>query len=340
MSLKDTTAWGSVRKVRFKSQIVDLARLAATHNKTHFSPQMMLDLIRSQRLRREVPRLKSLQYSTYRRAGRRPVDDPPYYSLVSEYLTFAKSLGLLHLEKGKIVANDESYRILELSESDPTKVDVELVRVVLSSKYRAYFKFLSLLSRIGGLLRIPGPMTGRTKGSGLKEFLRREGFFTDVASFYTIRDLFYDFNLVNWSYDLQTRDETIYMTCSLGKSSDSNFVKYCRINEETVSWWRNISLDDFQTRVMDTYLELTKRTFGKIIPIFELRDLVTSVLKLSDTQFNDLVVRLSEKEKSNITLSYGTLNPVVRKGDVSKGANLPILSKNRTGNFLRIWRPA
>ena len=314
---------------------MDLAAVGKTFDGQRFTPEIILRSVRSQRLLHDATRLRHLQRSTFRwyRAGR--TGSKPYLSLSSDYVPFAKALGLFEVRDGKIRSMENGQKLAALSSKNANEAATEALRLLLESKYKAYSRFLLALKGIGGTIKIPGNLRSRSRGSGLKGFLMSQGFFTDVASFYTIRDLHYDFDLLNWTQDLDLGIQEIYLASALSERFDEKFAKRCDTKEGSVSWWLRLSTADFRRELYDKYDKMTSNRFGRIVPLLELRDRVCRNLMMSDTQFNQSIIELSQEDR-RVILSYGTWNPESSKGEVTKGANLPLLSAKRAANYVRI----
>jgi len=173
--------------------------------------------------------------------------------------------------------------------------------------------------------------------------LTERGFFTDPASFYTIRDLLYDFGLINWSI-ASDATEYIFMTSFVSKGSvpsSEQFKSSVNTDDLTLFYRKNVDIAHFRNCVLEVYLEMARNNWGQVVSLLDLRDLVTHKLQLSDIDFNESILALLAldngiDQKETFELSEGTLQQRTLAGRVPKVMNLPTMRSGGFATYLRI----
>ncbi|MCK4477387.1 hypothetical protein KAU88_02525 [Candidatus Bathyarchaeota archaeon] len=330
-----------MRKVRSKSQIVKLVQYSVTHSGKIFSSQNIRTLIEKDRVKRESMRLLITQMGP-RRALRQLGDTKrrSYASMARDTVAFAKGVGIFKVVNGKIQCPERIRNINSLIESDyPSAID-SLIELILASRYKAYFLFISHLQEIGGHFHIPRRFKGRTGISGIKDYLMENEFQTDVASFYTIRDLLYDFSLLNWR--MQKDREHLCLTCEFVPEKAESSGNYCRnlkLRNGSILYERKISTNSFEDSLVRAYKLLTRNSWGNVVNILELRDIVAEELGISDTQFNNELLALAKGSPEVIVeLSRGTLFLGRSSGVLIKGLNLPQINAEMYVTYVRLLK--
>jgi len=336
--------WGSVRKIRFKSQIASLIKFASVHDGSHLMDSDIKQIIEENRAQRETIRMQITQ-TGWRRALEQYGDQysKTYSPLVQDTIAFAKGTSIFSILNGQIKCSEESKIFSKRLSEKLEELDKILLPLVLDSKYKAYVCFLANLQRLGGILSIPQRYRKRTVASGMREFLNSEGFATDIASFFTIRDLLYDFGLVNWRIMPTDSIEEIYLAGQLvdkGTKPEMSYLDKVHLDQCDLFYNKRITSTTFIDTLEKHYLSLSGNDFGVIVDLLELRDLVCQELRLSDTQFNRKLLEVYKDKRIplDIELSQGRISPRRSSGLLIKAVNVIEIDKAVFATYIRLRR--
>ena len=333
--------WGSVRKVRFVSQLTKLINYAVENDGRIFSEDDIKSIIEEDRANRETIRLKITQ-TGWLRALRHFGSQVSYKSLAKDTIAFSKGIGIFDLRKGRISCPSRIKELHSLQKISQTEYESGIISLLLNSKYKAYTLFLKHLQDINGHFYIPRTFKNRSKSSGLHEFLKNNGFLTDVASFYTIRDLLYDLGLINWRINPESVFEHIYLTCQIVSSDVAEPVDYeNKVElENGFMLFYNKKLDnlEFEEVVSRNYLSLSKECWGVIVDLLELREKVTEEICISDNQFNKMVLKMKDGETVTAELSQGTISFRPSSGLLIKALNCPVIGDGIYATYIRLYK--
>ena len=261
------TGWGSVRKVRSMAQMIALIDAASKVEKGASLYEALRNSLIEQHVVHEKARLRGAQAS-YRSLGS---IRGGLQSLARDNMSFLRKTNLVKGTDDRAVLPRHSRELLRLRQKGELgEVKKRLLRLILTSQYHAYLGFLSNLQRLAGKVTLPGG--GKERYSPLRKVLRDFGFETDVASFYTIRDLFYDLGLINYSIEKRTKSETIFLTSRIGRVAKSktymNSVKldggYLQYDEKPIA-------ASFCRALIDGYKTLSEM-WGRWVRLLDLRD--------------------------------------------------------------------
>lgn len=343
LGLASELRWGSVRKVRFKSELCMLVKYAVENNNRRFVKEELRRLIEEDRARRESLRLLIIQSGS--RKALHTIGDQlgtAYIKSVEETVAFAKGIGLFEIEKGMLICPPYIKHLYSQTKNEISALENGILELLLKSKYGAYSSFLIHLQRLDGVFSVPAAFRKRTRMSGLSEYLHEKGFLTDVASFSAMRDLFYDFGLMNWRIDQTTSTEQIYLTCYIveqGIPATAQYSQRVDVDGHAILYDRTVVLTDFRDVLSKSYLKLSGGIWGTIVNLLELRDQVVTELRISDYQFNRLIVDLwkTKTERINVELSQGTVSYQKSSGMLIKGLNVPAIGENTYATYVRIY---
>jgi hypothetical protein len=341
----DEPAWGSVRKVRFKSQIYGLIKYAAENSGRELSRSDIRKITEEDRGKREYVRLLISQ--TGQRRALRTMGDKwakTYEKSVEDTIAFSKGIGVFDLEDNIVICPPRIKCLYGQFEESPDRVETETLRMLLESKYKAYMRFLVRLQGLEGDFYIPPEFRRRTKESQLSHHLSKNGFRTDIASFYTLRDLFYEFRLLNWRIRQENGEEHIYLTCQVAPEKVTMKPRYnhsIALNDFTIYFDKSVTGDEFQETLSKHYSDISGGYWGSIVNLLELRDRVSEQLRISDQQFNDTIVNLWKERTGaiSIELSQGVVPYKKWSGLLMKGLSAPMIGDGIYATYIRIsWR--
>jgi hypothetical protein len=335
--------WGSVRKVRFKSQLCTLVKYAVENNNRKFMKEDIRRLIEEDRAKRESLRLLIIQTGSRRALstiGNQMAT--AYLKGVEETVAFAKGIGLFEIKKDILICPPHIEQLYSQTKNEMGALENGILELLLKSRYGAYLSFLIHLRRLGGVFSVPTTFRKRTRVSGLSAYLYEKGFLTDVASFSAMRDLFYDFGLLNWRIDPPTLSEQIYLTSNVAEQSIPATTQYSwrvDIDRHTILYDRTIVLAEFRNILSENYLDLSGGIWGIVVSLLELRDRVVTELRISDNQFNRLIVDLwkTKSDRINVELSQGTIAYQKSAGMLIKALNVPPIGENTYATYVRIY---
>lgn len=336
--------WGSVRKVRFKSEIRSLTDYACSHDGLNIDCVEIKKGIEEDRAQRETIRMQITQ-SGPRRALQQLGNEysKAYSPLMQDRIAFAKGVGIFSIKNKRIECSEKTRRVCDYMKKEPEKVEKALLQLILDSKYKAYIYFLANLSKLGGEMSIPFAFRNRTVSSGIKAFLYGKGFATDIPSFFTIRDLFYDFGLVNWRISPEKSVEEIFMTSEIaGKEMNKSDLYLEEVRLQKCNLFINKVPTDrtFINTLGENYLQLSRGNYASIVDLLELRDMVCQVLKISDTQFNQKLLDMYHNQQTafEIELSQGRISPRRYSGLLIKAVNTIKIEEGVYATYIRLRR--
>lgn len=324
--------WGSVRKVRYLPDIYSSIKYALENVEKEFSEDLFRKYIFLGRQRRLELIHKHYQSVRYTPLGRASLTTKRLRITLPDTLTFLRNIGIFKVEKGKVHPLPLAFLLGEISNKD--EANLILVKAILNCKYPAYWCFLKLLTT-QGLIRIPRTFAQRNKN--LRKLLWKKKILTDVASFYTLRDLFYELEIINWYIDSEG-NENIYPTIAIveREADDSEWQYSFFIRSSKILYRKRVSMDSFIDAVISSYLKLTKGRFDVEANLLSLRDDVCRELKMSDQQFRELLKKAQKYGRQVIIrLSYGSLYDKKRNYAL-KIVTLPEISSNRLALYIRL----
>src|SRR5208337_1165606 len=321
------SAWGSVRKIRTLAQIMALLEASASP-KSNYAENLRASLVK-QHIALESARMRGAQvgrsFDTIRMS---------LHALTADNLSFLKKLRLVYVKENKLVLSPASKRLLVQWRRG--KADIIRRRVlirILSSDYKAYLRFLLNLERIGGSFTLIARGEKRTGESPLRELLQDAGFKTDVASFFTLRDLFYDFRLVNFVTDKEGKFETLFLTCRIEArdARQTGFRHQVLVGRYRIGLDKRISSQSFCSMLIEGYKTLTP-AWARWVSLLDLREAVTIRLRMADDDFDDALLKVLKGHpcsgfRVDGSIGYGVSNR--KYGEILKAKKMPLMPGNR-----------
>jgi hypothetical protein len=321
--------WGSVRKVRYFDDIETSINYSLRYEGTRFSDKIFT----SEMIRRREERHNLIQ-KHYRRSiirTKKSMYETKFKVTLPDTLTFLKEMKILWIEDGIVVPLDLAKEF-EAASSEKEK-RVLVLKYVLNSKYRAYRLFLRQLNKTKQFV-IPNDYSKRDENFGA--FLKRAGFFTDVASFYTIRDLFYELDAINWYID-EDDNLILYPVFSMNGRESCLWTEQIESEDFVLHLNRKVKKELFLKELVETYLNSTGRRFMINADLVEVRDKLCSKYLLGDFHFKELLLEYSGNRDIpyKIQLNFGSMKTRKRNYDL-KIMSLPKLSSNRLALYITI----
>lgn len=325
--------WGSVRKVRYKEDIYSIIRYANETERQEFSSEGLRKAILAGRSKRLALIQKHYKSSLYSPVA--PGSEGTKLSItLSDSLAFFKRLGLITLVGKELSPTRLSRNLAQVLHEDQLHADVMIAKAVMESGYLAYSCWLRRLD-VTEEIRIPTSLSGRHPQ--LRAYLEDNGFRTDVASFYTIRDLFYELELCNWMVDDQG-NEHVYSTSLLERTTPKDWEHVETLaNGYRLAIRKIISRPRFLKALRSAYLAKTRDRFGVEADLLAVRDVACLDLRISDQQCRDLLIETASANPSefNIRLNFGSVFQKRRNYGL-KVSTLPTVSSTRFATFIRL----
>ena len=325
--MSSESRWEGVRPLRYREEVFRVLKSLA---KEDLSLEDLRLILLQEREAREGLRLRPLLI-------RRTIQNKSRSR--AEFLTKAEQivrvfvrLGLARRSGDMIQATPAASRIAKMIDQDELVGQTSFLETLLNSPYTTYAKFLKALSV--RKLSIPSSFTERDKV--LSDFLRSEGFPMDSWSFFIIRDLFYDFDLLNYTLDQES--ERLFPLFNIG-ANDGMFSQSLLIGSHRLNYWRAMSVSSFVSCLVENYMTLAGG-WNRIVDLVRLREKVSEDGKLSERQFNILLMASVEhpSEGYQIIPSVGRLRPKRRSGYLTKALTLPKHSNGQPYTLIRIER--
>lgn len=325
--------WGSVRKVRYLADIKSAVEYVSENVGRKFDSNILRNVILLGRQKRLELIHKHFQSVFYTPIGRASLQTNKLRVTMPDTLTFLKNAGILEVNNGVVMRSRLAEQLRDkISENESRYI---FVKALLESKYHAYGCFLRLLQTRGSI-KIPKALAGRHKN--LRNELRKQGVNTDVASFYTIRDLFYELGAINWYVDTEG-NENIFSTVKITTENEISGWRYSfPIDGWRLLCHRRITSLLFMNALADSYFEITGDRVGVEASLISVRDSVCKRLEISDQQFRESLeeVRTSER-RFTIKLSFGSVYEKKRNYGL-KMTTLPSITSERLALYMRLGR--
>lgn len=306
----------SVRKIRTVRELSDLLRIVPK------SKPISIEILRQELVKARLHEVATYLGLLRRRRRSYPTfeDESSLLELAKDRIAFANTVGIWQARGGRISLTPKGQLLKRELDSGDSPVDVKLLQMVIESPYQSYQGFLENMARHGGLVRVAGKNLNRRKGA--RNLVHSSGFAMDVASFHTIKDLYYDFGFLNWR--IFGRKETLYITRDLHKFTRIPFVKEIVQDLGDRLPEGEVSLSDFAKSIEHAFnaLGLEKDVYQELLVV---RDEVCQELRMSDQRFAKMVMELYGRatEESRIVLGVGALVEKPPIGYSKKLSSLP-----------------
>ncbi|SRR6266568_651769 len=315
--------WGSVRKVRTVDEIASLLLLSTKKGSIDF-----------EELRKSIVKARVDQATVYLVTRRRRVknlaelyDDPrALTTLAEDRRAFAKGVGIWIDSKGlmQLTALGSSIKAALLNKNDR---NVVLLNLLFESRYKAYRLFIERLAKLGGKFIIPSVYASRKKETGAREYLASKGFFTDLPSFHTIKELFYDFQVVNWRVEPKRGSETIFLTRGIHQYHEVPLVQRLMKNIKGKVPLSEVDLTEFVS-CFDLAIKALNFETDAYHDIISIRDEVCERLLISDQSFAKLLQKATSTKsrfRNRLFVGVGPLVDDLPMGYAQKLRTLPEL---------------
>lgn len=329
MSTNSDLYWKSVRPVRFRSQIFGALECIKMEGKVSMSELAKHSL--SLRNSMEEKRLQALGRRKSIGPGTKDLHRQPYLTETEQLIRVLRSTGFVRVDKTLISGTELAQELLAKKSRDELDADAFFLERLFDSRFLTYWLFLKQLF-ISGKAVIPKAFSKRDRN--LREYLETQGFPLSVWTFYIIRDLFYDFGLLN--YVIENFEERIFPLYSLDRQDENKYAYKIRSANGLLYYWKKVTMEQFEKAVAQSYLEIVGR-WDKIADMVELRERVSERLEISERQFNlQLENAVRHPAKVKMYPSVGALSSEKRKGYMTKVLSLPTSERGYPLTLIRI----
>src|SRR6266571_2156423 len=269
----------SVRKIRSFSEVKMLVE-AALQRPDGITLEEIRRKLYDMRLNREGERLRATQRygkNTSARSSPKALE-----ALSRDFISFANVVGLFQSSEGRYFPTDLARNLWDTFETKEEKIGRrEVIGLLFSPHYPAYYNFVRSLIRNRGEFRLSPIIASRRNPSEFKKYLRALGIMSDPASFLTLKDLYYDFEILNWFRDESDKTEHIYLTNELDSFEDL-------LQSEDFEIYKTLHLRKVDAgRIWQELLTIYSRSgeIGAYSNLITLRDKVCATLRISDRFF-------------------------------------------------------
>jgi len=310
--------WKGVRPVRFKEEIYGFLQLVVGRNEGVPVEEIRNHMLKL-RLERENRRLKALQKSISLANSKRK--RPELLTKVEQMIRVLRKTGLI-LKDGAVIRPTPSCReLISIKKRDEIGADAFFLERLLNSSFGTYWLFLRRLFESDQVL-IPASFSERNKK--LANHLASEGFPLDVWSFFILRDLFYDFALLNYVIDESFQKIFPLYDIEPEISESSHRYEYkIRGPDAYLCFWPKVS-KDFVKQIVDVYLSLTDNKWNRMVDLITLREKYSNKYCVPEQQFDILLQRaLKEESQYKMFLSVGYIDFSSRSTYITKALSLP-----------------
>ena len=331
MSAKRNADWKSVRPVRFRSQIFGV--LAYIVERDHVTIPELAGCALELRNQREDKRLQALRRK--KPIGPRTKDPhrQRYLTVTEQLIRVLRSTNFIVVKNNIVLGTELARELIAKNQKDELSADKLFLERLFNSRFSSYWLYLKQLFKSRELF-IPREFSKRDSTS--REYLRTKGFPLTVWSFFILRDLFYEFSLLN--YIVEESGERIFPLYTLDSGDKESYNVRVKYPEGYIYYWKKIKMDEFENVLIQVYHKITSG-WDRMGSLIELREKVSEELGISERQFNIFFEKaLNEAVRIKIYPSIGALSSERRRGYMTKVISLPISSRGYPFTLVRISR--
>ncbi len=311
------TEWRSVRKIRRVGEIIELMKMVQPGEKitlTKLRENLIRSRMRTSQTYLGLTRRRLKHFATFERAD-------SFLRLAEDRIAFAKKIGIWTGDSTSLTLSSKGINLRDTLEKANMKP--QLLQLLLESPYMAYKGFLDRLARLGGIFQIPERYSLRSTKE-FRMYLMKNGFLTDGASFHVVKDLFYDFELLNWRA-FPDRTEKIFLTRSIYAYEKIDCVKDALRRMRELVPRQAPSTSEVASALVDSYLRMGFPP-SEFHDIIQLRDQACDTLLISDQEFARHLRLIATNPETTERIRVG-VGPLVEKLPVGYGLKLVTLPR-------------
>lgn len=311
--------WVGVRPIRSRDEIYSSVELVVRKS-TRISVEDFRECILSVRLQREDRRLKATQRAISLESNLRT--RAVLLTKAEQLIRILRATGLL-VREGKTYSSTRVCKKLHsLKQENEVSADCMFLELLLKSRYHTYWLYLKRLIDVGQVY-IPRRLPKRNRE--LRNYVNSKGFLVDAWSFFIMRDLFYEFSLINFIED--ESGQIIFPLCARQEQIPSGKVKFkhsIRVQDGKLFFWPQLELKVFIDRLVEIYLELSDNSWNRMSDLIRLRERFSKKYRVPERLF-DRLLQESFKRPSNydIILSFGPIEIAPGSAYAIKALSLP-----------------
>lgn len=325
----DSPKWSSVRPVRSRAQILAAVNLLSSSGR--INAQNLATELAAQRASDEDNRLHALGVSSLRFG--RAIKGQRYLTYTKQMIRLLKYDGLVEVQHDLVIPTDDCLIMGKMLKTDPIKAEEFFLEKTVNSEFKSYSRYLRALYDFNGLQI---PQTYSKRDASLSAFIASLGVPLNVVSFYSLRDFYYDFDLLN--YFIDDEGERIVPLYWLNRLPNELYQASFKSPVGWVSYRRKLSDSRFAQALADTYFGMTGGT-SRVVELIRLREKVSEHHKIGERQFNDLFNRaITNSKELSIRPSIGDLTFRTRTGMKTKVLSLPTSERGYPYTLVRISR--
>jgi hypothetical protein len=326
-----TSDWGSVRKIRSVTEIRLLVDSVASQSEG-VTTEELRSRFQALRLGRQKERFRLTTY--YNPALLVAPAAKALDYLVRDLVSFAVVTGIFRKSNQRYVAGPRTAQLKTVLNAKREKKIRGILQFLTQSPYKAYHGFLRALAGHQGEINVPPSLATRRDLPGVKEYMKTMGFLTDVASFFALRDLYYDMALLNWFRDENRKQEHFYITNEIWLVND-----LLRINpsKDLENIAPKVSPELFWETLLDEYNRAGP--VGHYANLIQIRDSVCYRLRMSDANFAALLAsieKITSREGYSVALASTPLVSRLPMGYIVKIGALPRIQGSDPATRIRI----
>ena len=318
--------WRSVRKVRYLEDIVTAIEYVIDNSGKQFDKKRLYERIIKSRYERTNLIQKHHQTST---RSKRSIYGTKFIYTTPDTLVFLKEMQIYSLDENNNIIKQELSKEYENNEN----IDLRLLilKYLLKSKYVAYSCYLKRLNDSEIII----PKSLQKRDTNTRKYLTSKKIFTDVPSFYTLRDIFYELNMNNWFVN-ESNELIIYPTYCLSKNPSNRYENNLPLDNDYINFNKIIEESIFVDVLVETYLDKSNRRYGLNLDLMSIRDKVCYNLGIGDFEFKQFIIKSSQaKSDYRVALNFGYKTSKLKNYDL-KLITLPKVSSNRLAMYIKI----
>jgi hypothetical protein len=325
--------WKGVRPLRTRADVFDVL------DKISLSKSSDIETVRlalvEQRDKRENKRLNI--YRLKRSVSDKRRKREGFLTKAEQVMKVLRRIQLVNKDGNRFLLTERGEQILDYYRKEDRKSDSLFLESLINSEFLTYWLFLKQLHRHP----VSIPQQRWTRDSLLRDFLWKQGFPIDVWSFFILRDLYYEFGLLNYGLDRSSSnavEKTIPMFELAGSDASlPKFALHFHSPEGAVHYWPQVSITDFLQMLSQTYLSMTDGNWNRIVELLLLREEFSMKCLIPEAEFNELFTLSLREEAGDVRLipSVGYVRQRLR-GGMTKAVNLPSNSQGLPLTLVRI----
>lgn len=309
--------WTGVRPVRFRDEIFGTLNLMVSRNEG-VSIEEIRDYVLRLRLDKEDRREKAVQKSISLETSKRK--RPKLLTKVEQMIRIFRKTGMIIKDGETIRSTANSRKLISIRQQDEIAADAYFLESLVNSSFRTYWLFLRQLFKCKQI-SIPSSLSKRDKK--LRNHISSVGFPLDVWSFFILRDLFYDFSLLNYIIDDSFHKIFPLYSIEQEKSESPPYAYTIRGPDAYLNFWPKPP-KDFVKEFVDIYLSLTDNKWNRMIDLVVLRERYSYKFVVPERQFDILLQEtLKQETRYKIVLSVGHIAYEPGSTYITKALALP-----------------